>query len=285
MWLILGRVAIVVGIVAGIVQTIQAYEQSRALPRWLGWLTVIPDIPGPLLNIVITLSVLVAVWIGLSRLKRISDIHDRGASIVVVEGRKSGTVVQLGEREFELGPGAYEVFQQQPPENKAKLLRLMRRVRMFNLGWSKEDFLMEVDEKQRVDITLARFLEDGDKIKGNIEAEVLSRHLAEARRAEAREIAARGLNLGDLVHSEGIFAGLFQNISMPDYRLGRMQADANEWREKVTEFLKRERPGMAPEFSLSMELANPPRVGLEHVAYELGVLLVRLLDIKRRLFT
>lgn len=150
---------------------------------------------------------------------------------------------------------------------------------MFNkTRWTKEDFVVEVDEKQRVSIKLGHLLEEGDKLNGELHLETLQRKLKKLE-AEVKDpkIAAFQSAL-----AQALVARPMPFLELPDYTLGRMRADAEEWRRKVTEFLKAEKPGLASEFAMSIAPPTEQLSDLERVEHDMGVLLTRLIKIKER---
>ncbi len=270
-------------IALGVVATVLYYlENSRWLPAMLkALLGFEPSFDASLmLRIVIALVIFGLLWDLNSRFKTISQKPPDASSgedpLKVVARTADLTVVRLGEKEFELGPGAYDYYKQQNEADQEKILRLLRRY-IAKLRWTKEEFIMEVDERQRLHIRLDRYMGEGRAIKAAIDNESSQRlvpppplgELGSARRGLAAALGPPLLGLGLL----------------PDFKLSQLGTDLQRWQDEVYSFLQKERPGFSEEFRRDVALPEDHRNmdALKLLSHKVGILIERLVEIKRKI--
>lgn len=246
---------------------LQWAEQSQWLPRWLSFASRTP------LDAMFNVVILALLIIGFRQLRQIGrrppasiEPPNRGGLHIVSKSTDGAASVILSEREFDLGPGALEYFERQSGDNREKLLRLLRR-QYLKRRFTREDFIVEVDETQRWHIRLDEYIGKGRRLAESIEAELGRRRL---------EAALPPPNLGDVL--SGRFPSLAAGIisSLPDFKLQQLGADVQGWQDEVYEFLRRERAGFAEEFQRPLE---PPKEEVEPLA----ILLKKVKDLIERL--
>jgi len=233
-----------------------------------------------------------AVLFGALRIRALEEsAAGPGDPVLLVSANPQTATVRLGEREFDLEAGAYDFYRTQSAETREKLLRLMRRVTIFNkTRWMRRDFVMEVDEKQRVVITLDQFIETGAGVRQQIHFEVVQRSVAKFQNAlaatEPADLSDFGPSNPSLVPSLAGLSALL-NANRPvlppleDFTLNKLTEELANWRDTTAAFLRKE-TAFAGEFSRDVGRPELPYDALDKLLHETEVRLAWLLDFKKR---
>lgn len=201
------------------------------------------------------------------RHQRESDKSPQAGLRVLARGQDSAIVV-LSEREFDLGPGAIEYYENSTVERQEKLVRLLRRS-FLKRRFSRDEFIVEVDDTQRWHIRLNEFIGRGRRLTDAIEAEVSSRALRPPPRI-------RGL--ADLALALEPPSGLL--MGLPDFKLQQLGSDVQSWQDDIYKFLQTERAGYAEEFVRPIDPSTHDLDQLALLLHKTKALIERVVEIK-----
>lgn len=189
--------------------------------------------------------ILVGLWWRLDgRFERLERrFEEITASSLVVLSRTSDAVrCRLGDREIECEPAAVDYFHEQIEDAHRRRIESKIRRHPMKYKWTKRDFVIEVDEKARIRMTLDDFVGRGRELVSRIGS---ARIRLEDQLRERREI-----DLGDVLgkNPPGPMEALMKLPPDASIDLAALQSEADRWEEEVYGFLKEETHGHAEEF-------------------------------------
>lgn len=158
----------IIGVAATVLQWA---EQSRWLPQWLSFVAT-ADLLDALIKLVV-FAVLILGAIRLGRLERKMASVQVGAQrqndfLVGARLDDGRRIVELDNKQYELGPGAYEFYSECNSHQKAQIISAFRSRFWHTPSWSKDDFVLIVDEKEALRRGLAALIQKANEIEDEI---------------------------------------------------------------------------------------------------------------------